>query len=209
VTTPKETEGEEGEEVDRGVGAQTELPSGVPMWPPRVLLARERTYTKSWDKWILKQGGSNRSESGPHVADGYMVSDVILWLDYSLPADKVALAAEDEGDMDTAWALSKIGKAYRNAVYQADCKRVDHVTLDLIIKPVSKMYIRQNRMELETVTVRPNGLGIVKPARHQTCSRELQPRWWRRAWYGPGRNRRHVELAQHTQSVRAMRSTAK
>jgi hypothetical protein len=130
VTTPKETEGEEGEEVDRGVGAQTELPSGVPMWPPRVLLARERIYTKSWDKWILKQGESNRSESGPHAADGDMVSDVMLWLDYSLLADKMALAAEDEGDMDTAWALSKIGMAYRYAAYQADCKSVDHDTLD-------------------------------------------------------------------------------
>jgi hypothetical protein len=42
----KETEGEDDDDVERGFGAQAELPAGIPMWPPRVFLARERTYTK-------------------------------------------------------------------------------------------------------------------------------------------------------------------
>jgi hypothetical protein len=40
--------------------------------------------------------------------------------------------------------------------------RVDQVTLDLISRPVSEMYTRQNRMELETVTVRPEGLRMLR-----------------------------------------------
>jgi hypothetical protein len=45
----KETE-EDDEDVDRGVGVQAELSAGVPVWPPRVFLDRERTYTKGWKK---------------------------------------------------------------------------------------------------------------------------------------------------------------
>jgi hypothetical protein len=36
---------------------------GVPMWPPRVYLARERAYTKGWHKLLLKQGEADRSET--------------------------------------------------------------------------------------------------------------------------------------------------
>jgi hypothetical protein len=36
----KDVEDEDDEEVDRGIGAQAELPSGVPMWPPRLFLPR-------------------------------------------------------------------------------------------------------------------------------------------------------------------------
>jgi hypothetical protein len=42
----REAEEVDDEEIDRGIGAQAELPPGVPMWPPRVFLACERTYTK-------------------------------------------------------------------------------------------------------------------------------------------------------------------
>jgi hypothetical protein len=44
----KDVEDEDDEEVDRGIGAQAELPPGVPMWLPRLFLPRERTYTKRW-----------------------------------------------------------------------------------------------------------------------------------------------------------------
>jgi hypothetical protein len=79
--------------------ANAEMPPGVPMRPPRVFLVRERTYTKGWQKWLLKQGESNRSESDPRVAEGDMLSVMILWLDYSQLTDKLALTAEDEGDV--------------------------------------------------------------------------------------------------------------
>jgi hypothetical protein len=89
--TIKETEEDDDEEVDRGVGTQAELPPGVPMWPPRVFLSRDRTYKKIWHKWILKQGESNRSESDPRTAAGDVLSVMMLCLDYSQVADKLAL----------------------------------------------------------------------------------------------------------------------
>jgi hypothetical protein len=70
----KESEEQDDEEIDRGVGAQAELPPGVPVWPQRVFLARERTYTKSWHKHLLKQGEAYRSESDPRIAEGNTLS---------------------------------------------------------------------------------------------------------------------------------------
>ena len=51
---------EDGEEEDddvedRGKGAQAELPPGVPDWPPRPFLARQKVFTKSWQFYLLKQ----------------------------------------------------------------------------------------------------------------------------------------------------------
>jgi hypothetical protein len=86
----------------------------------------------------------------------------MLWMDYSALNDKLTKAAEDEGGIEAAWALAKIGMAYRDAAYQAGRLRVDQVTLDLISKPVSTMYTRHNRMDLETVTVSPAGLQVLR-----------------------------------------------
>jgi hypothetical protein len=83
----REVDENDDEEIDRGIGAQGELPPGVPMWPPRVFLARERDYTKGWHKWLLKQGESHRSETDPRIAEGDMLSVVALWLDYSALTD--------------------------------------------------------------------------------------------------------------------------
>jgi hypothetical protein len=95
----REAEEDDDEEIDRGIGAQVELPPGMPMWPPRVFLAHERTYTKGWQKWLLKQGESHRSEIDPRIAEGDMLSVVVLWLDYSALTNKLALSAEDDGDL--------------------------------------------------------------------------------------------------------------
>jgi hypothetical protein len=62
-----------------------------------------------------------------------MLSVALLWTDYSQLSDKLAKAAEDYGEITSAWELSKIGMAYRDAAYQAGRMRVDQVTLDLII----------------------------------------------------------------------------
>jgi hypothetical protein len=91
-----------------------------------------------------------------------MLSVLMLWMDYSQLAYKLAKAAGDDGDITTAWELCKIGMAYRDAAYQAGRMRVDQVTLDLISRSVSEMYTRQNRMELETATVRPDGLRMLR-----------------------------------------------
>jgi hypothetical protein len=50
----REAEEDDDKEIDRVIGAQAELPPGVPMWPPRVFLARERANTRGWHKWLLK-----------------------------------------------------------------------------------------------------------------------------------------------------------
>jgi hypothetical protein len=114
----------------------------------------------------LQMGGSSGSSSkgSPAVptAEVDMLSVVMLWMDYSQLTDKLAKAAEDDGDITTAWELSKIDMAYGDAAYQAGRMRVDQVTLDVISKPVSEIYIRHNRMELETMTVRPDGLRMLR-----------------------------------------------
>jgi hypothetical protein len=166
----KDVEDEDDEEVDRGIIAQAALPPGVPMCPPRVFLPRERTDTKRWKKWPLKQGEPNRSETDARIAEGDMLSVVMLSMDYSALTDKLAKAAEDEGDIEAAWALAKIGMAYRDAAYQDGSLRVDQVTLDLISKPVSEMYTRQNRMYLETVTVSPAGLKMLREVNKATIA---------------------------------------
>jgi hypothetical protein len=91
-----------------------------------------------------------------------MLSIVMLWMDYYAQTDKLEKAAEDERDSDAAWSLAMIGMAYRDVASQAGRLRVDQVTLDLTSKPVSEMYTRQNRMELETVTVSPAGLQMLR-----------------------------------------------
>jgi hypothetical protein len=48
----KESEEQDDEEIDRGVGEQAELPPGVPVWPPRVFLTRECPYTKGRHKYL-------------------------------------------------------------------------------------------------------------------------------------------------------------
>jgi hypothetical protein len=48
------------------------------MWPPRLFLHRERTYTKGWQKWLLKQGESNQSETDARIAEGDVLSVVML-----------------------------------------------------------------------------------------------------------------------------------
>jgi hypothetical protein len=52
--------------------------------------------------------------------------------------------------------------AYHRAAYEGARMRIDQITLDLISKAVAEMYTRQTRMELETVTVRPDGLRILR-----------------------------------------------
>jgi thiol:disulfide interchange protein len=59
-----------------------------------------------------------------------MLSVVIVRMDYPQLADNLSKATDDEGDITTAWELSKIDMAYRDAANQAGRKR-DQVTLDL------------------------------------------------------------------------------
>jgi hypothetical protein len=199
----REVDENDDEEIDRGIIAQAELPPGVPMWPPRVFLARERTYTKGWHKWLLKQGEFHRSETDRRIAEGDMLSVVALWLDYSALTDKLALSAEDDGDPELAWALAKVGMAYRDAAYQAVRMRVDQVTLDLISRPVSEMYTWQNRMELETVTVRPEGLRMLREFNKATVTARTKHAATKAAAVPPGPTDDRPALSQRAQKAQA------
>jgi hypothetical protein len=66
----KDVEDEDDEEMDRGIGAQSELLPRVPKWPRRLFLPHERTYTKRWQKRLLEQGEPNRSETDVRIAEG-------------------------------------------------------------------------------------------------------------------------------------------
>jgi hypothetical protein len=105
------------------------------------LLPTLRVGSLARSQWLLKQGESNPSESDAR-AEGHTLSVVMLWMEYSALTDKLAKAAEGEGDFATAWALAKIGMAYRDAAYQAGRLRVDQVSLDFISKPVSETHAR-------------------------------------------------------------------
>jgi hypothetical protein len=65
----KESEEQDESRLTAVLGAQAELPPGVPVWSPRVFLARERTYTKGSRKYHLKQGEAHRYESNPQIAE--------------------------------------------------------------------------------------------------------------------------------------------
>jgi hypothetical protein len=166
----KDDDEEEDDELDRGIGAQAELPAGVPEWPPRVVLARERTYTKTWQKWLLRQGEASRPEADPRMAEGDTLSVLVLWLDYWTLRQRLAVAAEEQGDVEDALALWKISAAYDDAAYEASRMRVDAITLDQISKPVAEVYKRSNRMELETVTVMPSGIRMLREFNRATVA---------------------------------------
>jgi hypothetical protein len=158
----KESEEQDDEEADRGFGAQAELPPGVPVWPPRVFPARERTYTKGWHKYVLKQGEAHRSQSDPRIADGDTLCVASIWMDYAELFSKLSESARDEEDVNSTYELAEMGLVYHRAAYDGVRMRIDQITLALISKPVAEMYTRQTRMDLETVTVRPDGLRILR-----------------------------------------------
>jgi hypothetical protein len=89
----------------------------VPVWPPRVFLARERTYTKGWHKYFLKQGEAHRSESDPRIAEGDALSVASIWMDYAELSFNLSQSARDEGDVDSAHELVEMGMVYHRAAY--------------------------------------------------------------------------------------------
>jgi hypothetical protein len=78
-----------------------------------------------------------------------MLSVGTLWMDYFALTDKLAKQLKTKGILRL------------HAANEAGRLCVDQVTLDLISKPVTEMYTRQNRMDLETVTVSPAGLQML------------------------------------------------
>jgi hypothetical protein len=96
-----------------------------------------------------------------------------------------------------------MGMAYWDAAYQAVRMRVDQVTLDLISRPVSEMYTRQNRMELETVTVRPEGLRMLREFNKATVTARTKHAATKAAAVPPGPTDARLALSQRAQKAQA------
>jgi hypothetical protein len=87
---------------------------------------------------------------------------MVLWMDYWVLCHRLAVDAEEPGDLGDALKLWRMSAEYGDAAYKAARMRVDAVTLKQISKPVAEMYTRSTRMELGTVTVLPSGIRKLK-----------------------------------------------
>lgn len=158
-----EYEDEDGDVIeDRGKGAQAELPAGVPDWPPRPFLARQKVYTKPWQVWLLKQGESVRSDADPRIAEGDCMSNVVLWLDYATITMRLLKAAVQANDFDAVIDLIEQSTSYQAAAYDAARMRVDDISMNLLNKPAADLYIKTSRMNLETATMRAPGIKFLR-----------------------------------------------
>lgn len=159
--------GEDGEDddedvEDRGKGAQAELPPGVPDWPPRPFLARQKVFTKPWQVYLLKQGDASRPDTDPRIAEGDCLSNVVLWLDYANIASRLLDAAVKDGDLSAVGPLVEQVVAYQGAAYEAARMRVDDVSMTLLNRPAAELYTKTSRMELESTTMRAPGIKFLR-----------------------------------------------
>lgn len=158
-------EDEEDDQVeDRGRGAQAELPTGVPDWPPRPFLAREKTYTKAWQKHLLRQGENVRTDSDPRMAEGDCMSNVVLWLDFATICNRLTSASFERKDYVTAEELHKMANAYVDAAYEASRMRVDEITMYLLNRGAVDLYRKTTALGLETTNMRAPGLRFLRQA---------------------------------------------
>lgn len=157
-------DGEEDDEdvEDRGKGAQAELPPGVPDWPPRPFLARQRVFTKKWQIYLLKQNETVRSDGDPRIAEGDCLSNVVLWLDYATIATRLLEAAVADGDQSAVGPLVSQVVAYQAAAYDAARMRVDDISMTLLNRPAAELYSKTSRMELESTTMRSPGIKFLR-----------------------------------------------
>lgn len=159
--------GEDGEDEDdtvedRGKGAQAELPPGVPDWPPRPFLARQKVFTKPWQVWLLKQGEPIRSDSDPRIAEGDCLSNVVLWLDYATISMRLLDAAVKAEDYAAVLDLVAQSSAYQAAAYEAARMRVDDISMGILNRPAAELYVKTSRMDLETTTMRAPGIRFLR-----------------------------------------------
>lgn len=155
-------DGSEEDEVDRGFGAQAELPPGVAEYPPRVFAASACTYAKGWHKFLLRQDEPRRSETDPRIKEGETLSNAMLWMDYSELCKRLARTAREHGEWGLALDLREIQDEYSAVVYEALRRRVDDVSLNLVSAPVAEIMHRESRMELETVNMRPEAVHRIR-----------------------------------------------
>jgi hypothetical protein len=96
--------------------------------------------------WLWRQGEGSRSEADPRIADCDTLSLLVLWLYYCILCRRLAVATEEQGIVEDAFALWKMSAAYGDAAYEDSRMRVVAITLYQISKPVVEVYTRPNRM---------------------------------------------------------------
>lgn len=117
------SEGAEEDEVDRGFGAQAELPPGIAEYPPRVFAASACTYAKGWHRYLLRQDDARRSESDPWVKEGETLSIAVLWMDYAELCKRLARTAREQGEWELGPDLQIACARYRTSTQLLYMKR--------------------------------------------------------------------------------------
>jgi hypothetical protein len=68
-----------------------------------------------WHEWLLRQGEVNRSESDPRMAEGDALLVMVLWMDCWVLCRRLAVAAEEQGDLGDALNLGRMSAEYGDA----------------------------------------------------------------------------------------------
>lgn len=138
------------------------MPPGVPDWPHRPFLARQKVFTKPWQVWLLKQGETIRSGNDPRIAEGDCLSNVVLWLDYATICMRLLDAAVKGEDYVAVLDLVAQASAYQAAAYEAARMRVDDISMGKLNRPAAELYVKTSRMDLETTTMRAPGIRFLR-----------------------------------------------
>jgi hypothetical protein len=104
------------------------------------------------------------------MAEGDKLSVLVLWFDCWILCRCLVVAAEKQGSVEDALAIWKMSAACGDAGYEDARMRVDAITLDQISKPIAEVYTRSKRMELETVTVMPSGIRMLREFKRATVT---------------------------------------
>lgn len=75
---PGDDSGDSGSEDELGVGAIAEMPSGVPIWAPKIFFARAHTYTRAWQRQMLRKFGPSYNDAYPRISEGDATSNMML-----------------------------------------------------------------------------------------------------------------------------------
>jgi hypothetical protein len=113
----------------------------------------------------------------------HALSVMVLWINCWDFCRRLAVAAEEQGDLGYALNLWRMSVEYGEVAYKLARMRLDAVTLNQISKLVAEMYTRSTRMELETVAVLPRGIRMLKEFNRVTVTARTRQLRTRRRTY--------------------------
>ena len=164
----KTDEDDSDKDEERGLGASAELPAGIPMWPPKVFLARERTYTLPWHREILGQGRVTLKEGDPRIVDGETLSNIMIWLDFARLTQILLQAALATSNWAVVPSLVQQTCEYTQAAYSAGRARTDGITMSLLNKDAAALYARNRTMSLGTTNLDRRPAEFIQTLNKQT-----------------------------------------